>query len=106
MANIDRIFTDEYQPTAQDLLHTYLRTAGITETRVTVNETGYKIVDVPGARSQRRNWETSTMDNADALIFVVPLNGRDRCLVEDHGTVSPPLRELPQAYTLLPVPIY
>ena len=90
MANIDRIFSEEYCATPQDLLHTYVRTAGITENGVDVDGTGYNIVDGPGARSQRRKWVSDAMKNAVALIFVAPLNGRDRCLIEDHTTVSLP----------------
>lgn len=90
MANIVRIFSDDYQPTTQDLLHTYVRTAGIAETSMCVDGAHYNVVDVPGARSQRRKWKVHAIDNADAVIFVVPMNGRDRCLVEDHTAVSFP----------------
>ncbi|KAL0950557.1 hypothetical protein HGRIS_007361 [Hohenbuehelia grisea] len=86
-----RLFTRDYSPTNQDVLHCRARTTGISETKFTpqINTAGCKLkellmVDVGGQKSERRKWIHCFQD-VTCILFLVSLSGYDQCLVEDKS---------------------
>jgi guanine nucleotide-binding protein subunit alpha len=85
--NIERILTEDYVPTDQDLLYTRIKTTGISEVHYTVEEGSnlevhFKFVDVGGQRSERRKWLLLFQD-VTAIIFFVAMSEYDMTLYED-----------------------
>jgi len=80
--NLDRIKEEEYLPTDQDLLRARARTSGINEVVFTIGDTGFRMVDVGGQRSERKKWIHCFQD-VTSLIFFVALSEYDLSLRED-----------------------
>ncbi|THU98288.1 guanine nucleotide binding protein, alpha subunit [Dendrothele bispora CBS 962.96] len=53
---IDRMTAPNYMPTDQGLLHSRVKTTGITETTFKVGKLTYKLFDVGGQRSEQKKW--------------------------------------------------
>ena len=85
--NIDRLFSRDYLPNDQDVLHSRLRTTGITETLFELGQLTYHMFDVGGQRSERKKW-VHCFEGVQCLLFVAALSGYDQCLVEDKAAVS------------------
>jgi len=85
IANIDRIASEDYIPSKDDCLHVRVRTTGIVEEKLTINNRSFKIVDVGGQRSERRKW-INCFDGVTGLIFVESLISYDQMLYEDETT--------------------
>jgi len=85
MENIDRIATEGYIPTKDDVLHARNRTSGIIEQPINIKERPFLIVDVGGQRSERRKW-TSCFEDVTAMIFVASLASYNQLLFEDEST--------------------
>ncbi|KAJ7886678.1 heterotrimeric G protein alpha subunit 4 [Mycena leptocephala] len=79
-AILPRIFSPSFVPTHHDIFHLRARSTGITET---VMSNGIQVVDVGGAKSERRKW-IHTFNDVTVIIFTVGLSGYDRCLIEDQ----------------------
>ena len=77
-----RLLSPDLVPTDSDVLHAYLRTAGITETFFHADTKTFHVYDHGGTRSERKKW-IHTFE-ANCLIFVAPLSGYDQSLVEDR----------------------
>ena len=84
--SIKRISVPYYEPTAQDVLRTRIRTIGIMESQFMYKKLLFRMVDVGGQRSERRKW-IHCFEGVDAIIFCVSLSGYDLVLEEDE-TVS------------------
>lgn len=88
LENIQRILSDNYQPTFKDIVYTRSVTTGITccdfvfETRKGVKER-YELVDVGGQRTERKKW-ISCFESTLAILFCISLNGWDQVLWEDN----------------------
>ncbi|KAL7272779.1 G-Protein alpha subunit [Rhizina undulata] len=80
--SLERLFVKEYIPTDQDILHSRLKTTGITETVFDLGSLTYRMFDVGGQRSERKKW-IHCFENVTALLFLVAISGYDQCLVED-----------------------
>lgn len=74
-------------PTDQDILHTRLKTTGITETTFDVEKYLYRMFDVGGQRSERKKW-IHVFDNVQVVLFLAAISGYDHALVEDRHGVS------------------
>ncbi|KAG0635869.1 guanine nucleotide binding protein, alpha subunit [Tuber brumale] len=80
--SLDRLFVPNYVPTDQDILHSRLKTTGISETLFDLGALTYRMFDVGGQRSERKKW-IHCFENVTALLFLVAISGYDQCLVED-----------------------
>lgn len=84
--NYTRIVSAGYKPTDEDILHSRVRTLGVTEDVFRVDRSlVYRIYDVGGSRSQRTAW-APFLDDVESIIFLAPLSAFDQPLVEDPAT--------------------
>ena len=72
--NIDRLFSPQYLPDHQDVLHSYVKTEGIVESRLKLGKLDYLFIDVGDVRSE--TW-IHFGDSAHCVIFTAPLSGYD-----------------------------
>jgi len=79
---LDRLFSNTYSPSDQDILRSRLKTTGITESVFDLGALTYRMFDVGGQRSERKKW-IHCFENVTALLFLVAISGYDQCLVED-----------------------
>lgn len=86
-SHIDRLFEPGWTPDNQDMLHSRLRTTGITETLFELGHLNFRMMDVGGQRSERKKW-IHCFEGVQCLMFLVALSGYDQCLVEDQNAVS------------------
>lgn len=84
--DLPRLWTPDYLPTDQDILHARLRTTGISETYFDVGNLIYRMFDVGGQRSERKKW-IHVFDNAQAILFLVAISAYDSVLIEDRNAV-------------------
>ncbi|KAJ9318506.1 hypothetical protein DTO271D3_1168 [Paecilomyces variotii] len=82
--SLDRIFEPGWLPDNQDMLHSRLRTTGITETLFELGQMNFRMMDVGGQRSERKKW-IHCFEGVQCLLFMVALSGYDQCLVEDQS---------------------
>eukprot|EP00124_Ichthyophonus_hoferi_P002255 Ihof_evm1s147 gene=Ihof_evmTU1s147 len=81
---IDRIGTEDYIPTEQDVLRSRVKTTGIIETQFMFADLHFRMFDVGGQRSERKKW-IHCFENVTAIIFCVALSAYDLVLVEDES---------------------
>ncbi|KAJ7071634.1 heterotrimeric G protein alpha subunit 4 [Mycena amicta] len=72
-----------YVPTEQDILHTYTRTVGISQTAFHVKGKPLQVIDVGGVKSERRKW-AHCFQYCTTIFFMASLSGYDQGLVEDR----------------------
>jgi len=80
--NIERIISEDYQPTVDDILRVRVRSQGIEEAEFTFDRRVFKFVDVGGQRSQRRKW-IHCFDDVSAVLYCSSLTEYDLALRED-----------------------
>ncbi|KAJ5074718.1 guanine nucleotide-binding protein g(o) subunit alpha [Anaeramoeba ignava] len=83
--NIDRIASENYKPSDQDILNCRISTTGVKVVEFLVNNQPWKVVDVGGQRSERKKW-IHHFDDTTLLIYVVAVNEYDQKLFEDNTT--------------------
>jgi len=83
---IDQLFTPDWLPDNQDMLHSRLRTTGITETLFEMRKLNFRMMDVGGQRSERKKW-IHCFEGVQTLLFLVALSGYDQSLLEDQNAV-------------------
>lgn len=83
--DIDRIGTQEYVPSNQDILHARRATKGISELTVRIRGVPFLFVDVGGQRSQREKW-LKCFDSVTSILFLVSSSEFDQVLLEDRTT--------------------
>ena len=84
-SNYKRIASSNYKPTDDDMLRARVRTVGIVETSLTVDDAEMVLVDVGGQRNQRSKW-ISHFDSVTAVLFVVDMAEYNKLLLEDGKT--------------------
>jgi len=84
MENLDRIFSEDFEPTQQDILRTRLMTTGIIETQFTKENMLFKVYDVGGQRGERKKW-IHAFDDVNAIMFIASLSEYDQVLAEDRS---------------------
>merc|ERR550534_3535659 len=82
--NIDRIATADYIPSVEDVMHVRIKTTGIVEESLTMEDRPFQIVDVGGQRSERRKW-LNCFNGVTGLIFVASLTAYNQSLYEDEN---------------------
>eukprot|EP00040_Diaphanoeca_grandis_P005861 m.34810 g.34810 ORF g.34810 m.34810 type:complete len:354 (-) comp17041_c0_seq1:23-1084(-) len=82
---IDRISSEDYLPSQQDVLRARVKTTGIIETSFKFKSMIFRMFDVGGQRSERKKW-IQCFDDVTAVIFVTALSGYDLKLYEDQET--------------------
>ncbi|GAA5813421.1 hypothetical protein MFLAVUS_006899 [Mucor flavus] len=80
---IERISDTDYIPNQQDILRARVKTTGITETKFTIGDLLYRMVDVGGQRSERKKW-IHCFEDVTAIIFMVAISEYDQVLFEDE----------------------
>ncbi len=81
-----RIVAPGYSPSDEDILHSRVRTLGVTEDIFRIDRSlTYRIFDVGGSRSQRAAW-VPFLDDVQSIIFLAPLSAFDQPLIEDPST--------------------
>ena len=88
--NLERIAQPNYVPSAEDILRSRSKTAGVTRSILTDREhesTRIDVYDFGGARNLRKTWEPY-FRRANIVVFVAPIDAYHRCLVEDLSGVS------------------
>jgi len=83
--NIDRLMTEDYLPTKDDILYARVRTSGIVTERYSIDGSSFEMYDVGGQRNERKKW-IHCFDDVTAVIFVAALSEYDQKLFEDAST--------------------
>ncbi|KLO18972.1 G-alpha-domain-containing protein [Schizopora paradoxa] len=88
LGNIARIVDPLYAPTDEDVIRARLRTMGVQEHRIKMENGPYQgrewvVYDVGGARSQRAQW-AKYFSAIHAIIFLAPISAFDQHLHEDR----------------------
>jgi len=81
---IDRISVPGFSPSDQDVLRSRVKTTGICETTMKIDQLTYRIFDVGGQRSERKKW-IHCFENVTAIVFMVAISEYDQKLVEDEA---------------------
>ena len=84
---LDRIADPEYSPTDDDLLQVRMKTTGIIEVNLQIQNQTVKIYDVGGQRSERKKW-LSFFDGVTAVVFVTAISEFNQVLAEDLNQVK------------------
>lgn len=83
LTNVERIVSENYDPTLQDILHARQSTNSIIETCFSVDQIIFKLYDVGGQRGERRKW-TRCFDAITVLLFMASLSEYNQVLAEDR----------------------
>uniref|UniRef100_A0A8D0AUG8 Guanine nucleotide-binding protein subunit alpha n=1 Tax=Sander lucioperca TaxID=283035 RepID=A0A8D0AUG8_SANLU len=84
LSDIDRVTTEGYVPTQQDVLRVRVPTTGIIEYPFDLENVIFRMVDVGGQRSERRKW-IHCFENVTSIMFLVALSEYDQVLVESDN---------------------
>jgi len=84
MSDLERISTNNYIPTQQDILRVRVPTTGILEYPFDLESIVFRMVDVGGQRSERRKW-IHCFENVTSIMFLVALSEYDQILVEENN---------------------
>nr|CFW94228.1 Eka-Gq protein [Euperipatoides kanangrensis] len=84
LCDIDRIASDNYLPSQQDILRVRVPTTGIIEYPFDLESIIFRMVDVGGQRSERRKW-IHCFENVTSIMFLVALSEYDQVLVESDN---------------------
>lgn len=88
MDHLDQILWDD--PCVSDLVNlcVHIQTAGVYQSKVTVDPFDFEICDVGGSRSARKKWIYCIREKLDYVIYVVDLDGYCHTMREDNDTAS------------------
>eukprot|EP00761_Pharyngomonas_kirbyi_P000725 gb/GECH01000725.1/.p1 GENE.gb/GECH01000725.1/~~gb/GECH01000725.1/.p1 ORF type:complete len:355 (+),score=108.05 gb/GECH01000725.1/:1-1065(+) len=82
---IDRILSDDYVPTDDDILRCRLKTTGITEISFKLKSSNFNLFDVGGQRNERRKW-IHCFEDVRCVLFMSSMSEFDQKLREDNRT--------------------
>ena len=84
--NVERILSNNYYPSDEDILKIRIRTTGLNSLKLLIGDETLKtiIIDVGGQQSERRKWK-SIFSNVNYVIFVISMSDFDqRCFEESE----------------------
>lgn len=84
---LDRIASESYVPTFDDILRAHVRTTGVWDHQLKYRGYNTVIREVGGVRSERRKWRY-LFGGVDAVLFVAAVGEFDQMLYEDHSKNS------------------
>jgi len=82
LSNFERILSENYFATSEDIIRMRRATTGIQETLLQFGDVNFRLVDVGGQRSERRKW-IHCFEDVSSIIFIASLAEYNMCLVED-----------------------
>lgn len=82
--NAERILKDGFMPTDEDMILVALRTTGISQSSFDVDKLSFAVLDVGGARGERRKW-MHCFDDVQAVVFAAGLPEYRQVLAVDPG---------------------
>jgi len=83
--NSHRFGEEDYKPSNDDIFRCKLKTTGINETKFTVNDVEFTMVDVGGQRAERKKW-LHCFDGVNCVIYLAALDEYNMKLQEDNVT--------------------
>jgi len=83
--NASRICATTYEPSEADIFRARLKSTGVKETNVSINNVTIQFVDVGGQRSERRKW-IRCFEGVDAIIYLVALDEYNMTITENNST--------------------
>jgi len=83
--NVLRFGEEDFRPTNDDIFRCKLKTTGINETKFTISDIEFTLVDVGGQRSERKKW-LHCFDGVRCVIFITALDEYNMTLQEDNTT--------------------
>ncbi|WAR22524.1 GNAI3-like protein [Mya arenaria] len=83
----ERMLSEKYVPTHQDILYIRRPTLGVIEHLFNVDDLIYRVIDVAGQKSQRKKW-IHVFENVTVVLFFVALSAFDETLEEDESLNS------------------
>jgi signal recognition particle receptor subunit beta len=82
--NLERIAAVDYKPTLVDMIMTRVKTLGVTEKKIIVDETtSLALVDVGGQRAERKRWH-NLFETTLCVLYLVSLSDYNQKLYEDE----------------------
>ncbi len=81
---VDRLSSETYLPSDEDILRCRVTTTGITETNFTIGTMTYKMVDIGGQRSERKKW-IHCFEGARTIIFMAAISEYNISIMEDDS---------------------
>ncbi|XP_052771298.1 guanine nucleotide-binding protein G(i) subunit alpha-3-like isoform X6 [Mya arenaria] len=87
LSNLERMLSEKYVPTHQDILYIRRPTLGVIEHLFNVDDLIYRVIDVAGQKSQRKKW-IHVFENVTVVLFFVALSAFDETLEEDESLNS------------------
>ncbi|CAI6338356.1 unnamed protein product [Periconia digitata] len=81
--NIKRIMASDYMPTDEDILRIRVTTTGISATKLLNKKIEYEILDVGGARSERKKWN-SVIGGTHVVTLTIDVRCYANVLLEDE----------------------
>ncbi|CAI5450043.1 unnamed protein product [Caenorhabditis angaria] len=85
LSSVDRIASNDYKPTEQDILLSRIKTTGIVEVKFQMKNVDFRVFDVGGQRSERKKW-IHCFEDVNAIIFIAAISEYDQVLFEDETT--------------------
>jgi len=84
MNKLSEVFSADYLPSINDILHARVRTTGIQERNFSIDGMQFKVFDVGGQRNERKKW-IRCFDDVNCVFFAASLAGYNRVLYEDRS---------------------
>lgn len=84
--HIQRVCAAGYIPSQEDILRSRVKTTGITETSIYLDDTILRVFDVGGVRSERKKWIHAFEKVPDSIVFTVDASAYCKTLLEDETT--------------------
>lgn len=82
---IETMCHPQYTPSYEDMIRSRVRTTGIVESNLSIEQNRFRIIDVGGQRNERMKW-IHCFEEVTGVIFVAAISEYDQRLYEDETT--------------------